>query len=98
MRLLSPFIGGLALLLPVIAPPLAAQQGASTQDNVEISADDLSDNGGRIAINIASGDNNHNFDPNWSRRTFKQFRHGEPQPHGRHTQPVRQYGDAGFRK
>ena len=55
--LLRLFCGSVPLF-SAIAAPLAAQQSETAQDSAEIAANELSDNGGRIAINIAAGDGN----------------------------------------
>lgn len=47
-----------ALLMPVLAAPLAAQDGEPPRDSVEVASGELSGNHGRLAINLAAGDAN----------------------------------------
>ncbi len=58
MRTARHLLSSAALLLPVLATPLAAQEAEAEQDSIEIAADTLSDNGGRMAVNIVAGDGN----------------------------------------
>lgn len=58
MSALAILIRSPLLLLPVMSVPLAAQEAESVQDSIEVAGDELSNNGGRIAVNIAAGNQN----------------------------------------
>ncbi len=58
MKLTLPFLSGTTLLLSAAPQSLSAQEALPVQDNVDVAAEEINGNSGRVAVNIVSGDGN----------------------------------------